>query len=253
VSRPLGEITRGTTNPNRLRRVDRWIAWWCAGTLATTKAPLVVDLGFGVSPITTVELYTRLVRVRPDVTVVGLEIDPDRVKQAKPFEGQGLSFARGGFELAGLRPTIVRAFNVLRQYDESAVTPAWARMSGQLGDGGFLIEGTSDELGRVCTWAAIEAGSTSPQALTLAAKLSTLDSPATFAERLPKALIHHNVPGEAVHELLSELDSAWHKTAPMGVFGARQRWIAAIRSLGRPTLDGPARWRLGEVTFPWPA
>ena len=24
--RPLGTITRGTTHPNRLRRVDRWIA-----------------------------------------------------------------------------------------------------------------------------------------------------------------------------------------------------------------------------------
>jgi len=25
-SRPQGTITRGTTNPNRLRRLDRWIA-----------------------------------------------------------------------------------------------------------------------------------------------------------------------------------------------------------------------------------
>ena len=26
ASRPVGNVTRGTTNPNRLRRMDRWIA-----------------------------------------------------------------------------------------------------------------------------------------------------------------------------------------------------------------------------------
>jgi hypothetical protein len=213
----------------------------------------VVDLGFGASPITTVELRSRLAKLRPDVEVVGLEIDAERVRSAKPFEADGLHFARGGFELAGLRPAVVRAFNVLRQYDESAVAAAWATMTGRLTDSGYLIEGTCDELGRVCTWATIAAGAAIPESLTLAAKLSTLDTPAVFAERLPKALIHHNVPGEPVHALLSELDSAWRKAAPVGVFGARQRWIAAVRSLDRPTVDGPARWRLGEVTFPWPA
>jgi hypothetical protein len=251
VSQPLGDITRGTTNPNRLRRVDRWIAWRCGPALAEAAAPLVVDLGFGESPITTVELHARLLTLRPDLRVVGLEIDPARVAQAKPYEGKGLSFARGGFELAGLRPTVVRAFNVLRQYDESAVAPAWKTMARRLAPGGHLIEGTCDELGRVCAWVTIEAGSTTPASLTLAAKLSTLDSPAVFGERLPKALIHHNVPGEGIHALLSELDHAWHRAAPVGVFGARQRWIAAVRSLGPPTSDGPARWRLGEVTFPW--
>ena len=30
----------------------------------------------------------------------------------------GLTFARGGFEVAGLRPVVTRVFNVLRQYDE---------------------------------------------------------------------------------------------------------------------------------------
>jgi hypothetical protein len=250
--KPQGEFTRGTTNPNRLRRVDRWIAWRCGRALLEAGDPLVVDLGFGASPITTVELHSRLVKLRPDVRVVGLEIDPARVAEAKPFEGEGLSFDRGGFELAGLRPTIVRAFNVLRQYDEGAVGPAWSTMSGKLAMKGFLVEGTCDELGRICTWVAIEAGSGTPVSLTLAAKLSTLDSPAVFAERLPKALIQHNVPGEKIHTLLSELDSEWRKAAPIGVFGARQRWIATVHALGRPTLDGPARWRLGEVTYPWP-
>lgn len=126
--RPEGTVTRGTTAPNRLRRVDRWLVATQADRLRIADAPpLVVDLGFGASPVTTVELYERLRHVRPDVEVIGLEIDPRRVEQAVRFltEGRqagrhpGLTFAVGGFELPVARPPIlIRAFNVLRQYDE---------------------------------------------------------------------------------------------------------------------------------------
>lgn len=254
--KPQGEMTRGTTNPNRLRRVDRWIAWWCLEALTGTAEPLVVDLGYGATPITAVELRARLARVRPDVRVTGLEIDPARVAVAQAAaDPPGLTFARGGFELAGLRPVVVRAFNVLRQYDESAVAAAWTTMTAHLAPGGWLVEGTCDELGRLGSWAALRAGSATPVSLTLAAKLATLESPATFAERLPKALIHRNVPGEPVYELLHALDEAWRHAAPLAVFGPRQRWLEAVsrlRAAGRPVLDGPARWRLGELTVPWP-
>jgi hypothetical protein len=248
---PKGEITRGTTNPNRLRRVDRWIAWRCRDLLTSGGEPLVVDLGFGASPITAVELRQRLSALNPRVRVVGLEIDRGRVAAAQAFaDPPGLSFARGGFELAGLRPQIVRALNVLRQYDESEVAEAWGLMSAALADPGVLVEGTCDELGRVGTWVCLASGR--PESLTLAAKLSTLDSPLTFAERLPKSLIHHNVPGSPVHDLLSALDEAWQRAAPLGVFGPRQRWLETVRTAGLPTLDGPSRWRLGEVTLPYP-
>src|SRR3712207_6857817 len=39
-------------------------------------------------------------------------------------EPPALTFARGGFELGGLRPALVRAMNVLRQYEESEVDGA---------------------------------------------------------------------------------------------------------------------------------
>lgn len=251
--RPRGEITRGTTNPNRLRRVDRWITWRCRGLLTAVDEPLVVDLGFGASPITAVELRQRLALVNPRVRVVGLEIDRSRVAAAKPMEHPPwLTFAHGGFELAGLRPQVVRALNVLRQYDESAVASAWSTMCQALSPSGILLEGTCDELGRICTWITIEAGTAQPTSLTLAARLSTLDSPLTFAERLPKSLIHHNVAGSPVHAALSALDTAWQRAAPIGVFGPRQRWLETVRTSGLKTLDGPSRWRLGEVTIPYP-
>jgi hypothetical protein len=253
---PQGEITRGTTYPNRLRRVDRWIAWWCARSLTDAADPLVVDLGYGATPITTVELRQRLARVRAEVRVVGLEIDPARVAAAVPAaDPPGLTFARGGFELAGLHPVVVRAFNVLRQYDESDVPAAWTTMTSALAPGGWLVEGTCDELGRLGAWVTLPTGATQPTTLTLAARLSTLESPATFAERLPKALIHRNVPGEAIHELLSTLDEAWRHSAAVSVFGPRQRWLESVSRLkaaGWPVIDRPARWRLGEVTLTYP-
>ena len=56
--RPVGAITRGTTSPNRLRRVDSFIAYRCGALLQEAAAPLVVDLGYGATPVTAVP--TRL-------------------------------------------------------------------------------------------------------------------------------------------------------------------------------------------------
>jgi hypothetical protein len=250
AGKPVGAVTRGTTNPNRLRRVDNFIAYTCRDLLLGAVDPLVVDLGYGATPITAIELQARLSgALGKDVTVVGLEIDTVRVAEAQRSAAPPLlEFRRGGFELAGLRPTVVRAMNVLRQYPEEAVAGAWRAMTAT---GATLIEGTCDELGRIATWARVDRDG--PSTLTFAARLSDLDHPATFAERLPKALIHHNVPGAPIHDLLLALGHAWDASA--GPFGARQRWLATVRKMrddGWPVRDGHARWRLGEMTVPWP-
>jgi len=252
MPRPVGRITRGTTNPNRLRRVDSWIAGVLGPRLP--DPPLVVDLGFGASPVTTLELYRRLAKVRPPVRVVGLEIDRSRVADAVPHaQPPGLTFGVGGFELAGLRPDLVRAMNVLRQYPEPDAAQAWSTIRSALAPDGQLIDGTCDEVGRLAAWILLDA--TGPRSLTLSARLSNLDSPAEFAERLPKALIHHNVPGHWVHGYLSALDGAWRDAAALSTFGRRQRWlraVAQVRAAGWPVRDGVRRWRLGEVTVDWP-
>jgi hypothetical protein len=251
-----GVITRGTTNPNRLRRVDRWLAGPCARTLVESADPLVVDLGYGASPVTTLELAERLRRVRPDVEVVGIEIDHARVRDAQPYVTPGVSFRHGGFELplGGRRPALVRAMNVLRQYPETEVGQVWQGLTARLAPGGLLVEGTCDELGRLATWVTLDANG--PVSLTLAARLSSLHRPSDLAERLPKALIHRNVPGERIHDVLQRLDRAWDVAAPYGAFGPRQRWSEAAKSLaaqGVPVIGGPPRWRLGELTVAWSA
>lgn len=245
--RARGVVTRGTTFANRLRRLDRWLH------LPPASRPLVVDLGYGANPVTTVEWYRRLRRINPAVKLIGLEIDPERVAAAQEFAVPGrLEFGTGGFELAGLRPHLVRAMNVLRQYDESAVAPAWRMLAGRLAPGGRFVDGTSDELGRLAGW--IVHDTVEPLTLTLAADLTTMESPAVLAERLPKALIHRNVPGERIHRLLAALDEAWVRTAAYRVFGPRDRWrrsLEALRADGWPVLETPPRRRDGTVTVPW--
>jgi len=254
-ARALGLTTRGTTHPNRLRRVDRWLAGTQSARLRDAVDPLVVDLGFGASPVTTVELADRLRDVRRDVRVLGLEIDPDRVAAARRYaDPPRLDFGRGGFELAGRRPVLVRALNVLRQYDEAAAAEAWRVMRGQLAPGGLLVEGTCDELGRRACWVALDV--TGPLTLTLSARVGSIERPSDLAERLPKALIHRNVPDEPVHALLTAFDRAWAASATHSAFGPRQRWAAAVERLadsGWPVVGGRSRWRLGEMTVRWSA
>lgn len=258
MTRPIGTITRGTTAPNRLRRADRWLLHVECGRLRGLAHPIVLDLGFGAYPVTTCELADRLhEHVRADLHVVGLEIDPIRVQQAVEFEQPGLTFRRGGFELAGLQADVVRAFNVLRQYDEADVQPAWQQMYDTLAPQGLIIDGTCDEIGRRSTWLAIRKTDKPiavPDTFTMSTQVASLEHPSDLAERLPKALIHHNVPGERVYEFLQAFDRAWMRAAPQGTFGARQRWLAAVDAMQRdgiPVLDARARAKLGEITVPW--
>lgn len=258
-SSPIGAVTRGTTNPNRLRRGDRWLVATQRRRLAAAPDPLVVDLGYGASPVTTRELRDRLRRIRPDVRVVGVEIDPKRVADGLRIADEpSLTFRHGGFEMAlapGEAPVIVRAFNVLRQYDETAVAAAWREMASRLAPDGLIVDGTCDEIGRVASWVALTRGG--PQSLTISLRLRSVDRPSSVAERLPKALIHRNVPGEAIHAYLVDLDLAWERAAGMTSFGPRARFIETARALatsGRwPIVGGERRWRLGELTVAWSA
>jgi hypothetical protein len=250
--RPVGEETRGTTHPNRLRRVDRWLVALHGTRLRRAADPLVVDLGYGRHPVTTVELADRLAAaVRPDVDVVGVEIVRERVAAALPYARPGLAFVRGGFNLPldGRRPVVVRAMNVLRQYPVAEALAAWDLLRGQLDDDGVLVEGTCDEVGRRAVWVALD--HSGPRTVTFAARTDALGRPSDLAERLPKALVERNVPGERVHAFLVAWDRAW---ARAGDVPGRQRWAASAATLldeGWRVARNPARWRLGELTVAW--
>jgi hypothetical protein len=113
---------------------------------------MFVDVGYGAEPFTTLESAARLRRVNPVLPVLGVEIDGERVAAAMPYADAHTHFRLGGFNLPlqpGEHVRLIRAFNVLRQYEENAVAEAWRLMGQQLLPGGLLIEGTSDPFGQV--------------------------------------------------------------------------------------------------------
>ena len=197
---PVGHVTRGTTGANRLRRFDRWIAH-LAGRQLRTGRPLVVDLGFGAHPTTTLEWQRGLHLINPAIQVVGIEIDRQRVAAATAM----ISAVHGGFEIpTATSPSVIRAANVVRQYDQDQVAAAWAMMGSRLSPEGWLIDGTCDEQGRLTCMLSIDR--TGPKWLTISVRLAGLERPSQVAARLPKALIHDNAPGSAVYELLQDLE-----------------------------------------------
>ncbi|HRY09472.1 MAG: class I SAM-dependent methyltransferase [Actinobacteria bacterium] len=245
MSRAVGQVTRGTTAPNRLRRFDRWIAHLAGREVRGARVPLAVDLGFGAHPATTVQWRGSLAAINPHVEVVGVEIDRTRVEAAQGT----ITAIHGGFEIPTDRcPLLIRAANVLRQYPLNDVERAWDRMRSRLAPGGWLIDGTCDEQGRLAALISID--ESGPQWLTVSCRLADLERPSQVAARLPKALIHSNVPGQPIHRLLTDMDRAWD-AAPR--WGARQRWIAMADALRDDwgVRDGRTRWRLGEFTVPW--
>jgi hypothetical protein len=259
LKKPVGAITRGTTNPNRLRRVDRYLAQ--LEQLRKLPNPLAVDLGYGKTPVTAVELLARLEKVSPTIRVLGIEIDPARVAEAKALEHSRLAFEHGGFEVPIPRAfsdredvDLIRALNVLRQYSESEVLSAWSLMQSRLSKDGLIIEGTCDEIGRVASWITLD--KTKPLTFTISLRLQGLDRPSKVAERLPKILIHKNIPGNNIHRYLQELDFAWDKAAGFGAFGSAQRFVQTAKSLleaGWPIENSPKRWRLGELSVSYEA
>ena len=67
--------------------------------------------------------------------------------------------------------------------------------------------------------------------------------PSDVAERLPKVLIHRNVPGEPIHELLQAADRAWDRAAGWAPHGPRVRWRMAQALLA----DAPFKIKAHQV------
>lgn len=248
LKRPAGQPTRGKTAPNRLRRVDSFVLLFDAALLRREDGnfaeALFVDVGFGAEPITTLQSARRLRQVNAHLPVLGVEIDRDRVNAALPFADSQTAFRWGGFNLPlqrrpnGVLETVrlIRAFNVLRQYDESAVVDAYARLGSYLLPGGLLIEGTSDPTGRL--WVAnllrkpvhgeVDAPLQS-EGLVFSTNFRAGFDPAAFQAVLPKNYIHRVVLGEPIYDFFQAWKQAALATAPLQAWGPRQWFMASAR------------------------
>ncbi|MGD8397473.1 MAG: methylase [Anaerolineae bacterium] len=242
-SKPEGQPTRGKTTANRLRRVDAFVLAYdrpllCRRAGAFARA-FFVDLGYGQEPVTTLQSAARLRQANPALPVLGVEINPERVAAAQPYADARTFFRLGGFRLPlGTWPDgtpetarLVRAFNVLRQYDEGAVAPAYDLLMRDILPGGLLIEGTSDPYGS--TWVANvtrrlggDGSRYRMEALVFGTNFRKGFDPGQFQPVLPKNYIHRVVPGEPIYQFFQSWKQAALETSAEQTWGS-QRWFAA--------------------------
>jgi hypothetical protein len=253
--KPVGLPTRGKTASNRLRRVDNFVLLYEPAILTRTEGPfadaLFVDLGYGFDARTTVESASRFRRLNPDLRILGVEIDKERVENALPFADEKTFFRLGGFNLPlkeGEHVRLIRAFNVLRQYEEKDFVPAYERLAEYVLPGGLMIEGTSNPFGSL--WAAnlarriVESNSSllerqehtgfhswNFEALVFSTNFRTGFDVQEFQTILPKNLIHRVVPGEPVFDFFEAWKASAKETSAMKAYGARQWFLAAAERL----------------------
>ena len=230
--------TRGKTAAQRLRRLDMFLAAFDPGLLVDPGS-VVVDLGYGRLPITTAEWFGRLKKRWPHVRMIGVERDPERVNAADHFVEPGLCFRRGDFRIpleSGENVRLIRAMNVLRQYDEEAALPAHRQILAQVGDGALLAEGTCDPLGRTMVVKLLRAdaeGNPKPEGLLFATSFHEPFDPRLFQAVLPKHLIHRVVPEEPIFEFFEAWSRAAEITRSQAEFGHKQHFVAAAERLSQ--------------------
>ncbi|MBL8061704.1 MAG: hypothetical protein JNK32_01700 [Anaerolineales bacterium] len=245
--KPEGKPTRGKTADNRLRRVDNFILLYEPALLTRTDGlfsdSLFVDLGYGFDPRTTLESAARFRHVNPNLRILGVEIDKDRVEAAQPFADETTFFRLGGFNLPlqkGETVRLIRAFNVLRQYEEKDFAPAYEHLAEYVLPGGLMIEGTSTPFGSV--WAAnlarrVEAVQWSLEALVFSTNFHTGFEVEEFQTILPKNYIHHVLEGEPIHDFFEAWKRSAAETSAAKVFGLKQWFASAAISLAQKGFD----------------
>lgn len=245
-SRLIGQPTRGKTARNRLRRTDVFLLLYAEELLRRQSEiytqSFYVDLGYGAEAHTTLESAQRFRQINPTLPVLGVEIDPARVAAAKPYENAITQFRLGGFNIPlqpGESARIIRAFNVLRQYEESQVANAHTLLASQVVPGGLVLEGTSDPFGRVWVANLLRkrplAGSESAlehEGIVFGTNFRWGFEPGIFQPVLPKNYIHRMRPGETIHEFMEAWKEATRLSAPFKTFGLRQ-WFSASAHLLR--------------------
>jgi hypothetical protein len=239
-ARPDGQITRGKTARNRLRRADLYLLTQERRLLAREddvyKGAWFVDLGYGAEPFTTLESSARLRQANPNLRLLGVEIDPERVTAALPYTDKTTQFRLGGFNLPrepGEGVRAIRAFNVLRQYERSEVAAVHEKLVAQLLPGGLLMEGTSDPFGRVWTANLIRRKSDSPNEhyLLFSTNFRWGFEPGLFQPVLPKNYIHQILPGKPIYEFMQAWKAAALGSIAVKPLGLRQWFIASAEGL----------------------
>lgn len=218
MSLPSRDV-RPRTRAGRLRFLDQWVVH----EVDLSPGCRVIDLGFGQTPDTVIEL-AQAVRVRrPSLEVVGLE------RFAVPA-APGVTLLQGDFETvrAMREATLVRAMNVLRGYREDEVPALHAALLAPLAPGGLALEGSTDTEGHVTVVHLL-----GRDQLLFHTDFTRGFSPWLFRDWLPRTWRRKATPGTAIHALLTQ----WEAAAGQGL-APRERFLHALDAL--PALQATA-------------
>ncbi len=214
----------------------------------------LVDLGYGAEAFTTLECAQRLRKINPALCVLGVEIDPERVVAALPYADALTQFRLGGFNLPlqpGEHVKLIRAFNVLRQYEQEEVPGAYQTLSSFILPGGLIIEGTSDPFGRI--WVANLVRKTqdalSAEGLVFCTNFRWGFEPKMFQPVLPKNFIHRMLPGEPIYAFMEAWKEAAHETIGYKEYGLRQWFCASAEALAEKGYSIDTRKKMLKLGF----
>ena len=259
--KPEGQPTRGKTASNRLRRVDNFILFYEPSLLTRADGhfadSLFVDLGYGFDARTTLESAARFRQANPDLKILGVEIDQERVENALPFADEKTFFRLGGFNLPlkeNEHVRLIRAFNVLRQYEERDFAPAYERLAQYVLPGGLMIEGTSNPFGSIWSANLVRKQETGTlgmlredwkfEALVFSTNFRMGFDVEEFQTILPKNLIHHVIKGEPIFDFFEAWKQSAVETAAMKTYGAKQWFVAAAERLAERgyAIESQRKW-----------
>lgn len=196
---------------------------------------VVVDVGLGMQPWTTVELAEALRQeLAQPPEVVGVDVDPELVTTAHAWARPGVRFDHGDLGWSAGHARVVRALNVLRDRTEGEVPAAHAALGAGVVPGGVVLEGTCSPSGEVgvvhCLRRAAEG--LEREALWMWTDGSQGSAPLLFRDRMPRDLrrwVRHDHP-------LGQLMAAWMDAYRASAGGGLDRLAASVEALGRPEL-----------------
>ena len=231
-------LNRGRTRKGRIELLDQLFE---SAFFELPEQGHAVDLGYGDSPVTTLDWATALKSGAHKLKVVGVETDSSRVQTAKDLEAGGVCFYQGSFDLYPLgldSIAVIRCMNVLRGYPLESVKSAQAAMLKSLIPGGLLLEGSTDTEGHLLTshiWRRSDNG-VAYEGLLLATDFRRGFSPRMFRDVLPRDLRRHVKPSEPIFEFLEHFETLTnqmrgnHETLP-------QLFVAVGRRLEEERTD----------------
>lgn len=232
--------TRGRTAPGRLQALDHYLLHQERELLARREGPwaraVFVDLGFGEHPWTTLETAHALREVHPELRVVGVEREPERVAAALVHAEALTDFREGSFELP-LRPgetvRLIRVMNLLRGYRAEEVEGIHHTLGEALLEGGLLLEGSTDTPGAVMVAHLLRRG---PEGLSREALLFHTDfsrgfAPVLFRDWLPRDLRRRVKPGEPIHAFFADWMEAWQRARTSSPLEPREAFRHSVLGL----------------------